>query len=124
MTNWGAHNLDIARWVLGAKGPSAVAAFGGRYEIKDGGETPDVQEVIYSFPNCVVTWSGREVNRTRDEYLAFHGTLGTLNMMREGFKVIPEVWKERAAATRLLRWSQWRCPAIAAEWIRRTSATS
>lgn len=95
MTNWGAHNLDIARWALGAQGPTAVSAFGGRYEIKDGGETPDVQEVIYNFPNCVVTWSGREVNRTRDEYLVFHGTKGTLNIMRDGFQVVPEVWKAK-----------------------------
>lgn len=93
MTNWGAHNLDIARWALQARGPVAVSAFGGRYELKDGGETPDVQEVIYNFTGCVVTWSGREVNRTRDEYLVFHGTKGTLNIMRDGFTVTPEVWK-------------------------------
>jgi predicted dehydrogenase len=93
MTNWGAHNLDIARWALKAKAPSAVAAFGGRYEIRDGGETPDTQEVIYQFPDCVVTWSGREVNRTRDEYLAFHGTKGTLSIMRNGFTIAPEIWK-------------------------------
>ncbi|HEX4945951.1 MAG TPA: Gfo/Idh/MocA family oxidoreductase [Blastocatellia bacterium] len=93
MTNWGAHNLDIARWALQAKAPMAVASFGGRYEIKDGGETPDVQEVLYQFPNAVVTWSGREVNRHRDEYLVFHGTKGTLSIMRSGFTVVPEVWK-------------------------------
>ena len=93
MTNWGAHNLDIARWALKEKAPTAVTAFGGRYAIKDGGETPDVQEVIYSFPNCLVTWTGREVNRTRDEYLVFHGTKGTLSIMRDGFSVTPEVWK-------------------------------
>jgi myo-inositol 2-dehydrogenase / D-chiro-inositol 1-dehydrogenase len=93
ITNWGAHNLDIARWALGARAPLAVAAFGGRYELKDGGETPDVQEVIYNFKNCVVTWTGREVNQTRDEYLVFHGTKGTLSIMRDGFQVVPEVWR-------------------------------
>lgn len=95
MTNWGAHNLDIARWALNARGPLAVAAFGGRYEIHDGGETPDVQEVIYKFPNAVVTWSGREVNRTRDEYLVFHGTKGTLSIMRDGFTIAPETWRKK-----------------------------
>ena len=56
MTNWGAHSLDIARWALGAKAPAAVTAFGGRYELKDGGETPDVQEALYTFPGCIVSW--------------------------------------------------------------------
>src|SRR5574341_560784 len=99
MTNWGAHNLDIARWALNAKAPMAVSAFGGRYEIKDGGETPDVQEVLYNFASgeksCVVSWSGREVNRTRDEYLVFHGTKGTLNIMRNGFTIAPETWRKK-----------------------------
>jgi predicted dehydrogenase len=101
MTNFGAHDLDIARWALQAKAPASVAAFGGRYELKDGGETPDVQEVIYNFPDatlgggkgCLVTWTGREIGSSPGEPLIFHGTKGTLAVSRRGFKVTPETWK-------------------------------
>jgi predicted dehydrogenase len=101
MTNWGAHDLDIARWALGARAPAAVSGFGGRFALKDGGETPDVQEVLYHFPDaslgggrgCVVTWTVREVGAGRAEPLIFHGTKGALAINRRGFRVIPEVWK-------------------------------
>jgi len=101
MTNWGAHDLDIARWALGATAPATVAAFGGRFALKDGGETPDVQEVLYNFPDaspgggrgCVVSWTAREIGAGRTEPLVFHGTKGTLALSRRGFKITPEVWK-------------------------------
>jgi predicted dehydrogenase len=105
MTNWGAHSLDITRWALDAIAPTAVAAFGGRYELKDGGQTPDVQEAIYSFPECVVSWSGREINgveairalppfKTQGHrpLLEVHGTKGNMILTRERFDVTPEAW--------------------------------
>lgn len=103
MTNWGAHSLDIVRWALDAKAPTAVAAFGGRYELNDGGETPDVQHAIYSFPGCVVTWNGSEISGFEPirypegdprikPLIEFHGTKGSMVLTRRGFWVTPQIW--------------------------------
>jgi predicted dehydrogenase len=93
MTNFGAHDLDIVRWAMDVKAPTAVAGLGGRYAIKDGGETPDVQEVIYQFPDFVLTWSIREMNgRKSGNFLEFHGTRGSLTLSSNSFKVSAELW--------------------------------
>jgi predicted dehydrogenase len=99
MTNFGAHHLDIARWAIGAPAPSTVAGFGGRFEVKDGGQTPDVQEVLYEFPDCVVTWTARELNKGDHVWdIEFHGTRGTLAISRSGWKLTPEGSGDKAGA--------------------------
>ena len=94
-TNFGAHSLDVARWALRSVGPVSVAGFGRRYAIADNGETPDVQEIIYDFPDAVVNWSVREMNGTRNSFLEFHGTKATLSVSRLGYTITGESWQRK-----------------------------
>jgi len=98
MTNWGAHHLDIARWFLNQSAPLSVAAFGGRYAIHDGGETPDLQEVIYRFPKAIVTWTTREICEGTVKFdLQAMGTKGVLTISRSRFTITPETIKGQPA---------------------------
>ncbi len=91
MTNWGAHHLDIARWIANAEAPTEVSGFGGRYALTDGGETPDIQQVTYQFPKMVVTWTASEVAQGKPFTLDIFGTRGMLTLLRGGFQVFPEM---------------------------------
>jgi len=91
MTNWGAHHLDIARWIVGMDAPAEIAGFGGRYALTDGGETPDVQQVTYQFGKVVVTWTASEIAEGKPFTLDIYGTKGMLTLLRGGFQVFPEM---------------------------------
>ena len=95
MTNWGAHNLDIARWGLACESPKTVSGCGGRFAIRDIGETPDVQEVLYEVEGAVLTWSVRELNGARGSYLVFHGTKADLEISRRGYTVKGQKWQRK-----------------------------
>lgn len=95
MTNWGAHNIDIARWGLGCESPKTVSGCGGRFAITDHGETPDVQEVLYEVEGAVMTWSVRELNGTRGSFLVFHGTKGDLEVSRRGYAIRGQKWQRK-----------------------------
>ncbi len=92
MTNLGQHSLDIVHWFLGVTAPSAVSSTGGRFALKDNGETPDVQDALFEYPGFTVSWSERECSRgaapTRG--LEFCGTLGSLSITRKGFVLTPD----------------------------------
>ncbi|MHB1559858.1 MAG: Gfo/Idh/MocA family protein [Isosphaeraceae bacterium] len=92
MTNLGQHSLDIVHWFLGVTAPSAVSSTGGRFALKDNGETPDVQDALLEYPGFTVSWSERECSRgaapTRG--LEFCGTLGSLSITRKGFVLTPD----------------------------------
>jgi predicted dehydrogenase len=92
MTNLGQHSLDIVHWFLEAAPPQLVCSHGGRFTLRDNGETPDVQEAWFSHGDWTSTWSHRECSRGKPPAfgLEFCGTRGSLTIGREGFTVTPD----------------------------------
>jgi predicted dehydrogenase len=92
MTNLGQHSLDIVHWFLEATGPTAVSSAGGRFALKDNGETPDTQDALFEYPGWTATWSQRECSRGAAPAtgLEFCGTAGSLKISRKGFIVTPD----------------------------------
>ena len=92
MTNLGQHALDIVHWFLEATAPTAVTSVGGRFALKDNGETPDTQDVLFEYPGWTATWSQRECSRGADpsKGTEFCGTRGSMKISRQGFVVTPD----------------------------------
>jgi predicted dehydrogenase len=92
MTNLGQHSLDIAHWFLGASAPAAVSSAGGRFALRDNGETPDTQDALFEYPGWAASWSHRECSRGAAPFrgLEFCGTRGSLSIDRRGFTLTPD----------------------------------
>jgi predicted dehydrogenase len=93
MTNLGAHTIDQVLYVMKAKGPSMVMSAGGRLALEDDGETPDLQDAIWTFPGFTVNYAIREANAMRGDAatrgIVFLGTKGSL-VMSGGYEIVPE----------------------------------
>jgi predicted dehydrogenase len=92
MTNWGAHSFDIVDWFLGLNSLRGVASIGGRFNLMDNGETPDIQDALFEFDGWTASWSCRECSRGEPApySLEFFGTKGVLGISRRGFKITPD----------------------------------
>ena len=89
-TNLLAHEIDVVQWVTDQM-PMRVAAFGHRKSLTGFGETPDVFEAIFEYPDLLVNWSSREVAAGgRGDGMQFYGTKGTLTISRRGFEITPD----------------------------------
>ena len=93
MTNLGAHEIDIIHWFMNVNGPTAATSSGGRYALKDNGETPDVQDALFEYPGFTTEYACREVSQGRRGFggLEFFGTKGSLTIGRSGFEVFPDM---------------------------------
>jgi predicted dehydrogenase len=88
-TNLGAHSLDIVDWCVGLGSLRAVTSAGGRFCLRDNGETPDTQDALFELDGWLAHWSQREGAKGESEGppLVFHGTRGSLGITRSGFQV-------------------------------------
>jgi predicted dehydrogenase len=92
MTNYGAHDVDVAHWFMNVKGPMAVSSSGGRFALEDNGETPDTQDALFEYPGFSLEWSVREasVGRNAGAGTEFFGTKGSMTISRGGYEIFPD----------------------------------
>ncbi|WP_321478150.1 Gfo/Idh/MocA family oxidoreductase [uncultured Paludibaculum sp.] len=76
------HYADVAYWALDLKAPKNVSAAGGRWLVDDNAETPDTLEVLYEYPELVLSWTLHPKGRPGYEHMGscviFEGTEATL----------------------------------------------
>jgi predicted dehydrogenase len=100
MTNLGHHALDILDWVLGGRWPRCVTSVGGRFALKDNGETPDTQDALFDYGDFTAVWSHREAAQGPPSSwsMEFFGEKGSLALSRRGFVVTPDEQRPPAAS--------------------------
>jgi predicted dehydrogenase len=67
MGNQGIHQMDIARWFLGANTLSPrVLSFGGRFGYEDAGNTANTQVVLHDYPDAPIIFETRGLPRSKE----------------------------------------------------------
>ena len=94
MGNWGAHWLDVLRWLLDLDLPASAAAYGGQFINHDAKEWPDTQTVMYQFPELTMLWELRHWTRFmpgggHGNCCEIDGDKGSLIIHRSGWKFYP-----------------------------------
>jgi len=95
------HIIDLPIWALDLGFPTATSSLGGRFVIKDDGDAPDVQEVLWKYPKCTMTWMSSLTNSygfdlhgnpvpQRRLGIYFHGVDATMYCDYGMNKIVPE----------------------------------
>ncbi len=94
------HIIDLPVWALELGYPEMTCCSGGRYVVKDAGDAPDVQEVLWQYPNFTMTWMISLVNSYAFDFgrgkparrlgIYCHGVNGTLYSDYGMHKVVAE----------------------------------
>ena len=94
------HIIDLPIWALELGYPSVTYSSGGRYTIKDAGDAPDTQEMVWQYPGFTLTWMMSVMNSFAFDFgrgeparrlgIYFHGQNGTLFCDYGMHRVVPE----------------------------------
>ena len=95
------HIIDLPIWALELGYPTNISCAGGRFVIDDDGDAPDVQEILWQYPEMTMTWMGELANSygfdlhgdpvpRRRLGIYFHGVNGTMYCDYGMFKIVPE----------------------------------
>jgi predicted dehydrogenase len=96
--NNGTHEVDVARWALGAEMPERVTALGGRYQFKDDWQFYDTLNTSFEYPDQTISWEGRCCNSMRiygrERGVSVLGTTGSVIIDRDGYEVYNDKGKK------------------------------
>ncbi|MBM4042507.1 MAG: Gfo/Idh/MocA family oxidoreductase [Planctomycetes bacterium] len=95
------HIMDLPVWALELPLPSQVSCAGGRFILDDDGDAPEVQECLFRYPTCVMTWMHNLANSYGFDFqgkggmarrlgIYFHGEKATLHTDYGTHKLVPE----------------------------------
>ena len=94
------HIVDLPVWALNLEVPTMTSCSGGRYMVGGDGDAPDVQEVIWQYPNMTMTWMMSTCNSFAFDFgrgsparrlgIYFHALRGTLYANYSMHEVVPE----------------------------------
>jgi len=96
----GPHIVDLPVWAMELGVPLVTCSTGGRFVLRDDGDVPDAQEVLWQYPNVTMTWTMNLCNSFAWDFgrgqparrlgIYFHGVNGTLFADYNRHEVVPE----------------------------------
>ena len=94
LVDWGIHNIDIIRTIMGYKMPDALDASGGIFHLKDKITTPDTLTATMKFDGIPVVWQHRmwgtgEFDPEFNNGVYFYGDKGTLFASDNRLVILP-----------------------------------
>jgi len=86
LTHW----VDVAQWMMDDASPRSAAALGGIYRLHDGRENPDTVSAILQYEHWNLNFESSVMSiRNKTPSVFFEGTLGTLDLARDGYTFTP-----------------------------------